>query len=122
MKVLKFLLLILPLLFACEQKKAPRDIIDQKKMIRIMADLHIMDGYMSTILYNDTIRRNSGNLYATIFKTHNTTSALYEKSLKYYSMNPALLDTMYNSVQAILDEKEHKINRAEINKPNSIQK
>jgi len=37
-------------------------------------------------------------------------------------MKPALLDTMYNSVQAILDEKEHKLNRAEIKKPNRIQK
>ncbi len=87
-----------------------------------MADLHTMDGYMSTIIYNDTIRRNNKNLYATIYKTHQTTPALFEKSLKYYSMKPALLDTMYNSVKAILDEKEHKLNSAEIEKPNMIQK
>lgn len=122
MKVIKLLFLIVPLLFACEQKKMPKDIIDQKKMILIMADLHTMDGYMSTIIYNDTIRKNSKNLYATIYKTHNTTPALYEKSLKYYSMKPALLDTMYNKVQAILDEKEHKLNKAAIEKPNRIQK
>ena len=85
-----------------------------------MADLHTMDGYMSTILYNDSTRRNSKNLYATIYKTHNTTPEVYEKSLKYYSMKPAMLDTMYNKVQAILDEKEHKLNRAEIKKPNRI--
>ena len=122
MKALKLLLLILPLLFACEQGKVPKDIIDQKKMILIMADLHTMDGYMSTIIYNDTIRKNNMNLYATIYKTYNTTPELYEKSLKYYSLKPAVLDTMYNSVQAILDEKEHKLNAAEIKKPNTIQK
>lgn len=122
MKVIKLLFIIVPLLFACNQEKIPKDILDQKKMILIMADLHTMDGYMSTIVYNDTIRRNSKNLYATIYKTHNTTQALYEKSLKYYSMKPALLDTMYNRVQAILDEKEHKLNSAEIKKPNSLQK
>ncbi|HQT23567.1 MAG: hypothetical protein B7X86_00490 [Sphingobacteriales bacterium 17-39-43] len=122
MKVIKILFLFVPLLFACGQDKIPEDIIDRKKMILIMADLHTMDGYMSTIIYNDTIRKNSKNLYATVYKTHKTTPALYEKSLKYYSMKPALLDTMYNSVQAILDEKEHKLNRAEINKPNRIQK
>ena len=122
MKVIKLLFLIVLLLFGCKQEKIPDDIIDQKKMILIMADLHTMDGYMSTIIYNDTTRKNSKNLYATIYKTHNTTAALYEKSLKYYSMKPALLDTMYNKVQAILDEKEHKLNRAEINKPNRIQK
>jgi hypothetical protein len=122
MKVIKALFLIVLLLFGCKQEKIPDDIIDQKKMILIMADLHTMDGYMSTIIYNDTTRKNSKNLYATIYKTHNTTAALYEKSLKYYSMKPALLDTMYNSVQAILDEKEHKLNRAEIKKTNRIQK
>lgn len=122
MKVIKLLILIVPLLFACEQEKIPKDILDQKKMILIMADLHTMDGYMSTIIYNDTIRKNSKNHYATVYKTHKTTQALYEKSLKYYSMKPALLDTMYNSVQTILDEKEHKLNRAEINKTNRIQK
>ena len=122
MKVIKLLFFIVPLLFACEQQNTPKDIIDQKKMILIMADLHTMDGYMSTIIYNDTIRKNNRNLYATIYKTHNTTPALYEKSLKYYSMKPAFLDTMYNKVQAILDEKEHKINSAEIIKPNRIQK
>lgn len=110
------------LLFACEQEDMPKDIIDQNKMILIMADLHIMDGYMSTIIYNDTIRKNNKNLYATIYKTHNTTPALYEKSLKYYSMKPALLDSMYNKVQAILDEKEHNLNSAEIRRQNRIQK
>jgi len=122
MKVLKLLLLIAPLLFACEQRKVPKDIIDQQKMILIMADLHTMDGYMTTILYNDTIRRNSKNLYATIYKTHKTTPALYEKSLKYYSMKPALLDTMYNRVQTILQEKEHQLMNVEIKKTNRIQK
>jgi hypothetical protein len=122
MKVIKALFLIVLLLFGCKQEKIPDDIIDQKKMILIMADLHTMDGYMSTIIYNDTIRKNNKNLYATIYKTHNTTPVLYEKSLKYYSMKPALLDTMYNKVQAILDEKEHKLNRAEIKKTNRIQK
>ena len=122
MKAIKLLFFIIPLLFACKQEKIPEDIIDQKKMILIMADLHTMDGYMSTIIYNDTIRKNSKNLYATVYKTHKTTPALYEKSLKYYSMKPALLDTMYNSVQAILDEKEHKLNKAAIEKPKRIQK
>jgi len=90
-------------------------------MILIMADLHTMDGYMSTIIYNDTLRQNNKHLYATIYKTYNITPELYEKSLKYYSMKPAMLDTMYNRVQAILDEKEHIINSAEIRKTNRTQ-
>ena len=87
-----------------------------------MTDLHIMDGYMSTIIYSDTTKRNTKNLYATIYKTHKTTQKSYEESLKYYSRKPALLDTMYNKVQALIDEKEHKLHTDEISKPNRIQK
>ncbi len=122
MKVLKLLFLIIPFFFACEHRNVPKDIIEQQRMILIMADLHTMDGYMTTILYNDTIRRNGKNLYATIYKTHNTTPALYEESLKYYSMKPALLDTMYNSVQTILQEKEHKLMNVEIKKSDRLPK
>ena len=121
MKAVKLLLFLVPFFYACEQDNRPKDIIDEKKMILIMTDLHIMDGYMSTIIYNDTTRNRTKDLYATIYKTHNTTYELYEKSLKYYSLKPAMLDTMYNKVQALIDEKEHKLHSAEIIKPNRIQ-
>jgi hypothetical protein len=122
MKVFKILLFLVTLIYACEPDNKPKDIIEEKKMILIMTDLHIMDGYMSTIIYSDTTKRNTKNLYATIYKTHNTTQKSYEESLKYYSRKPALLDTMYNKVQALIDEKEHKLHNAEIIKPNRIQK
>lgn len=122
MKVFKILLFFVTLLCACETDNKPKDLIEQKKMILIMTDLHIMDGYMSTIIYNDTIKRNTKNLYATIYKTYNTTKESYESSLKYYSRKPALLDTMYNKVQALIDEEEHKLHSEEIIKPNRTQK
>ena len=114
MKVFKFLIFLVTLFYACEPDNKPKDLIEEKKMILIMTDLHIMDGYMSTIIYSDTTKRNTKNLYATIYKTHKTTQKSYEESLKYYSRKPALLDTMYNKVQALIDEKEHKLHNAEI--------
>lgn len=122
MKVFKILIFLVTLFYACEPDNKPKDLIEEKKMILIMTDLHIMDGYMSTIIYSDTTKRNAKNLYATIYKTHKTTQKSYEESLKYYSRKPALLDTMYNKVQALIDEKEHKLHTDEISKPNRIQK
>ena len=122
MKVFKILLFLVTLVSACEPDNKPKDLIEQKKMILIMTDLHIMDGYMSTIIYNDSTRMNTKNLYATIYKTHKTTKESYEESLKYYSSKPALLDTMYNRVKALIDEEEHKLHSSEIIKPNSTQK
>lgn len=109
MKELKLFILGLIFLTACSEDKAPTDVLDQKQMIKIMADLHTMDGYMSSMLSSDSIRRQSKDLYATIYKSHNTTEKLYEKSLKYYSMKPVLLDSMYSRVEFILTEKERKI-------------
>jgi hypothetical protein len=122
MKVFKILLFLVTFISACEPDNKPKDLIEEKKMILIMTDLHVMDGYMSTIVYNDTTRRNTKNLYATIYKTHNITQKLFEESLKYYSRKPALLDTMYKKVQDLIDEKEHKLHNAEIIQPNRIQK
>lgn len=87
-----------------------------------MADLHAMDGYMATMIYSDSMRVESRNFYATIYKNHNTSQALYDKSLKYYSMQPALLDTMYTRVEAILVKKEKKIQNAQNKKPNKPKK
>lgn len=94
---------------ACSREKAPPDILNQQEMVLVMADLHTMDGYMSSMLYSDSIRRKSKDLYATVYKSHNTTEQIYDKSLKYYGMKPELLDSMYSRVEIILTEKERKI-------------
>ncbi|MBM3401076.1 MAG: DUF4296 domain-containing protein [Bacteroidetes bacterium] len=120
MKALKLVFIIIPLMFACKGNQVPEDVLGKQKMILIMADLHVIDGYMATVLYTDTIRKKSKNLYATIFKTHKVSSEQYERSLRYYSITPAVLDSMYNGVQAILDEKEHKLNRSDIKKSSRI--
>lgn len=109
MKELKLLIFGIIFLTACSRQKAPPDILTEQQMIMVMADLHTMDGYMSSMLQSDSIRRASKNLYATIYNSHNTTEKIYDKSLKYYSMNPVLLDSMYSRVEFILTEKERKI-------------
>jgi len=106
MKELKLLLVGFIFLTACSGEKVPADILNQQQMIMLMADLHTMDGYMSSMLYTDSIRRKSKDLYATIYSSHNTTEKLYDKSLRYYSMKPVLLDSMYSRVEFIMTEKE----------------
>ena len=109
MKELKLLIVGFIFFTACSSDKVPSDILNQQQMILVMADLHTMDGYMSSMLYSDSIKRESKNFYATIYKSHKTTEKLYDKSLKYYSMDPVLLDSMYSRVESILTEKERKI-------------
>ena len=83
MKVFKLLILGLFLIVSCRDNDLPKDLIEEQKMIQIIADLHIIDGYMATLVYTDSTRINGKNFYGTVYKSHKTTKAVYEKSLKY---------------------------------------
>ena len=116
MKGLKLFILSLLLLSSCKLNETPKDIIEQQKMVRIM------DGYMASLVYTDTMRVSGKNFYATVYNSHNTTKAIYEKSLKYYSMDPILLDSMYSRVEKLLTERERRINKVKWKEPNKSQK
>ncbi len=109
MKGIKLFLLSVIFLIGCDQEKPPAGIIGEQKMVRVLADLHIMDGYISTLSYSDTVRITGKNYYATIYKKHNINKAAFEKSLKYYTRQPALLDSMYSQVEIILLKQEVKL-------------
>jgi Domain of unknown function (DUF4296) len=117
MKVFKLLILGFVLIVSCKNNELPNDLIEEQKMIQIIADLHIIDGYMATLVYTDSIRINGKNFYATVYKSHKTTKAVYERSLKYYSMDPVRLDSMYNRVEYLLANKERKLNKIQLKNP-----
>ncbi|WP_276361947.1 DUF4296 domain-containing protein [Daejeonella sp. H1SJ63] len=117
-RAIKLTMVFLLVITACSENNKPANILEEQKMVSIMTDLHIMDGYMSSLMYNDSVRIKGKNFYATIYDKHKVTPAEYEKSLKYYSMNPVLLDSMYSKVELILAAKEHKLNKELISKPN----
>ena len=111
MRRLKLFILSLFFLAGCDQHKSPEGIIGQQKMVGILSDLHIMDGYISTLQYPDSQWTSGQNHYSTIYKKHNVSRATFEKSLKYYSLQPTLLDSMYTQVENILLKKEIKMNK-----------
>jgi len=102
MKALKLLFVSMVFLSACGQKKIPEGIIDERKMVRVLADLHTIDGYMSSLMSLDTLRIAGNKHYAAVYKNYNIDKPVFEKSLKYYSMQPVLLDSMYSRVDNIL--------------------
>lgn len=120
----RFYLIILCCFFlsSCMDKNLPKDLIEEQKMIHIMSELHIIDGYMSSLTYTDSIRINGKNFYNTVYKNNGITKTQYENSLKHYSMDPVKLDSMYSDVQKILTAKEKKLNKNSLKKnPEFIQ-
>lgn len=110
MKFFRFIILSF-FLSGCNNDTPPKDIIEEQKMVRVLADLHTIDGYISTLMYTDTLRVAGKNYYATVYKKHNISKSTFEKSLKYYSMQPVLLDSMYSKVEIILKKKEEQLNK-----------
>ncbi|WP_395625511.1 DUF4296 domain-containing protein [Daejeonella sp.] len=122
MKVFHLLILCLLFFTACTDNNSPKDLIEEQKMINIMSELHIIDGYMSSLTYTDSIRINGKNFYNTVYKNNGITKSQYENSLKHYSMDPVKLDSMYSDVQKILTAKEKKLNKNSLKKnPELIQ-
>ena len=79
------------------------------QMIALLVDMSLVEAYYS--LYppvNDSLKQETADLYATVYKIHHTTKSNFDKSLLYYSKHPELLDTIYNHVRIQLDEKEKK--------------
>jgi hypothetical protein len=105
-------LFVLSVLFlsACK-KKQPEGILGQKEMVDILSDLHIIDGYSATVSYVDSVKELKRNFYATIYAKHHVSEAAFQKSFKYYSMQPELLDTIYTQVENIILKKEKRLNR-----------
>ena len=110
MKAFYLVVLCSLFLFSCKDDNLPKDLIEEQKMIHIMADLHIIDAYMSSFSYSDSVRINGKNYYNTVYKNNGITKTQYENSLKHYSMDPVKLDSMYSDVQKLLTAKEKILN------------
>lgn len=108
---LQLLLISFFLLTSCRRHVPPQGILDEKQMVNVLADLSVIDGYMSTLLYTDSLRMQGKNYYSTVYKNHNTSKAVFDKSMRYYSTKPALLDSMYSEVNRKLEAKEKRLNK-----------
>ena len=101
MKRLIWVLMIAILWFGCKPG-IPDDIIKPDKMEKILYDMHIVDGYLSSIYVVDSAKKVAAAYYKGIYKKFGTDSAQYNKSLLWYNTNPVELETVYKNVQKML--------------------
>jgi hypothetical protein len=90
---------------ACTRDKAPAGILENEKMISVLTDIHLVDSYLSTSRY-DTTTQPASNYKKMVYKKYGIDSVQFQKSLRYYSRRPELLDTMYYQVLQKLDRME----------------
>ncbi len=87
-------------------------------MVQLMVDVHIVDGS----LYNidpapDSLYKYGVNQYIAVFKKHHTDSVQVKRSLKYYTIHPDKLETIYADVTQILQKKLDSVNKVQLSKP-----
>jgi hypothetical protein len=104
MKRLIPVFLILIFFIACTRRAPKQGIIERDKMVGILIDIHLVDGYLTTFVQADTLKQKASNLYTAVYKHHKIDSLTYKKSLEYYSRDPKLLDTIYHQVGEKLEQ------------------
>ena len=109
MKRFFYLIIISVLFYACKPG-IPKDIIQPSKMQDVLIDIHIVDGYVSTLPGADTAKKVGASYYKGIFKKFDIDSALYNQSMSYYYKHPDLMKKMYDSITVKLTVLKDKSN------------
>jgi len=99
-------------LVGCKQKMPP-NIIAPDKMKNILYDIHVTDGYISTIAMPDSSKKVAAAYYKGIYKKYGIDSAKYAESMNYYYKHPQDLDKMYKSIAQRLAKQQKAMEKAD---------
>ena len=101
---------VLLFLAACGDGK-PKGIIEPKIMVKLLTELHIIDGSLySTNQMPDSLYYYGTAKYKALFKRYDIDSSRFDKSFKYYSAHPQALKDIYDQVITNLQFKIDSIN------------
>ncbi|MFD0794037.1 DUF4296 domain-containing protein [Mucilaginibacter litoreus] len=103
---------VLLYLTACKNDKVPTGIIEEQTMIRLLTDIHVVDGSIATVpQIPDSLYKYGRNKYVAVFKRYNTNDTQFKKSLEYYSAQPEKIQQMYDKIEVVLKAKVDSVNK-----------
>ena len=101
------------LLVSCKDGKEG-DIIEKGEMVRMLTDVHIIDGAIAQQVVKDSLYKYGTNRYGLVFKKYGVDSALFNKSVKYYAARPEEMMEIYDSVTVVLQFKSDSLGKVSI--------
>ncbi len=110
---IKFYVLGLMFVWACNANKTPSNVIERNKMVNVLADMHLADAVLAKVENQDTMLMMASSKYYFIFKKHQIDSAKFTNSLKYYNTEPDEFKKMYAKVVDSLNAKIPKEKKAQ---------
>jgi hypothetical protein len=109
-KILFFSVLVF--LAACTKDKTPEGIIKQEQMTSLLTQIHIVDGGLYNVTQMpDSLYKYGTARYLEVFKKFHTNTAQFNKSYKYYTAHPEMLETIYEQIIINLQQKTDSLNK-----------
>ena len=99
MKYIYQVVLVLTIIF-CSCQKKNRYIIPEDKFVDILVDIHIADAFYSNNQYGELklSKIDSSVYYKVIFEKYNIEKAKFDSTLKAYTMQPIVMESIYDKV------------------------
>lgn len=101
------------LLMASCKPGVPDDLIQPDKMALVLHDIHVFDGYIATVSNRTKATRIAASYYQGIYKKFAIDSALYQRSLAYYTNHPKIMEQIYTRVTDQIKKQRDKMVRAD---------
>jgi hypothetical protein len=92
-------------LFMVACSRVPKGIIPEKKMQRLLTDIHLADAIISSDPSNFQSDEDKRALYQSVFEKHRVTEAVYDSSLVWYGKNLDVYMQVYNMALADVKKK-----------------
>ena len=98
----KILLLLITAFIAisCSKKKPtiPGDVLNEQEMTSLLTDIHLAQAAMTVNATADSSRYSMKQYTDYILNQHKISNEKYVKSLRFYTENPGLIKSIYDSV------------------------
>src|SRR5690606_13405973 len=106
-KMQRLILIILSSFFLIlsSNRSKPKGILSERRMADLMTDVHLADGYLTTLLVASS-RKVIDGLYDGIFQKYGIDSAAFRKNINYYLGNPIVTKDLYAEVTKKLRDHE----------------
>lgn len=78
-------------------------------MVYIMMDIHLAEAGLKSVPADTIEPLNIKNYYDAIYKKHNTNDSVFNRSLKFYTEHPELLEQIYQKITEEMSRKEAEV-------------
>jgi hypothetical protein len=78
--------------------KIPKDVISRDTMVDVLTDVHLIKAAQQMGMVLDPSDTEKTTPFEYVWKKHHIDEIEYQKSLDFYTHNPAILDSIYENV------------------------